>query len=171
MTPRGPIARAPSGFCNLSTEPAPAAPAAHSPADGRPDTRTVHTSGRRGRDTPARAAPVRRRRHRAPGPPRRRCPASPPARPSAEPVRPPRACIRRARRKPEPRRKDRVPAARPPARPGPSLAGRPQPHTPPPSWGVGGCGTPTGGPAARAAGTAPLPAPGPLPGPAGRPWI
>lgn len=73
MTPRGPIARAPSGFCNLSTEPAPAAPAAHSPADGRPDTRTVHTSGRRGRDTPAARPPLA-----AAGP--RRC-RSPPARP------------------------------------------------------------------------------------------
>lgn len=150
MTPREPIARAPSGFCNLSTEPAPAAPAAHSPADDRTDTRTVHTSGRRGRDTPARAAPL------AAGP----VPAAPASRPPSRPA--PRACTRRARRTPEPRGSPkRRRASRPPAR-APPLQAPPAPH-PPTFLGGGGGGPPTGGPATRQPRTAPFPRPGPLP--------
>lgn len=154
MTPRGPIARAPSGFCNLSTEPAPAAPAAHSPADGRPDTRTVHTSGRRGRDTPAR----------------------PPARPRPPPLPRARSAARRSGRRQHAAdelggsaaaRKRRAPAARrPPARrPLPCRAPPPSPTPPhlPGRWG--GCGPPPGGPAAPAARDSPL-SPPPAPAPA-----
>lgn len=158
MTPRGPIARAPSGFCNLSTEPAPAAPATHSPADGRPDTRTVHTIGRRGRDTPA-ARPPLAVAATAAGP--RRCPRP---RPPAEPVRPPRACTRRARRKPSPAgRTERRP--RQPPVPGPSPAGAPSPTPPhlPGRWGGAGCRTGAPPPCSQ---DSPFPRPRPR-----RPWI
>uniref|UniRef100_A0A5F5PRK1 C-Maf-inducing protein n=3 Tax=Equus TaxID=9789 RepID=A0A5F5PRK1_HORSE len=162
MTPRGPIARAPSGFCNLSTEPAPAAPAAHSPADGRPDTRTVHTSGG-GAETrpPARPRGPAPAAAAGPGPCAARVPPAARRPPPAEPVRPPRACTRRARRKRSPQ--EGPSAGRASARPGPSPAGAPGP-TPPTCLGAGGVrAADRGAPPPRQPGQPRSPPPAPSP--------
>nr|XP_031313860.1 C-Maf-inducing protein isoform X1 [Camelus dromedarius] len=163
MTPRGPIARAPSGFCNLSTEPAPAAPASHSPRTAA-QTHVLYTRAGGGAETPPAARP--RSPPPLPGPwPPPHPGAAPRPRPPALRRRPqPRACTRRAEEAGAPQETER--RAPPPARRRAPPCGRPPPHTPPPSWGVGGAGRRAGARRPRQPGL-PLSSP-PPPSPPGR---